>query len=360
MRLVLKTLFTLVAVLFLNAGLLKAQELIAVNHAAGGSDFYTRLDSAIVHASNGDYVYIPGTSMMSIGTLTIDKSVNLVGAGINPDSCLATGTTILTGNIIFVAGADNGSMQGIMLTGYLAFGSSLSNQHLSGFYVSRCNLATVYLSYNGADTTTSSFLFRENIIRGHVYGGHSNAIFKNNIFEGQLNYFDGATFANNDFLWGSQSTLNNNVRNSTFSNNIFRNSCFAHYGYYTIYCTDNNYYNNLYNGPMLFFNDYYSCIANNNGIGFITGNLENVSNSQIYTDQAGGTYDIHHNYHLTPDSPGKNAGTDGTDVGIYGGSEPFKDGSLPVNPHIRYKSVAGSTNPNGTLNIHFKVETQER
>jgi len=339
---------------------LSAQDLIAVNHLAGGSEFFSRLDSAVAHSANGDYIYLPGTTLMNIGNLVIDKGVHIIGAGIYPDSCYATGTTFLTGNITIVSGADNGSLQGFILTGTLAFGTSQANQHVSSYFVSRCNLSTLYLSNNGTDTTTSTFLFRENIIRGHVYGGHSNANFSNNIFDGQLNCFYGATFLHNDFLWGGNKTLNSYVKNSTFSNNIFKVSCVAHYGHYTIYCTDNNYYYNLFTGVLGFYDDYFGgCFAYDNGFGNISGNHENVPDSQIYTSQSGDAYNIHDNYHLITGSPGIHGGSDGTDVGIYGG-EPFKDGMLPVNPHIQFKYVAGSTSPGGTLNIHFKVAAQEK
>ena len=349
----------LIAVIF--SGYASSQNLISLNHMAGGSEFFTRLDSAVSHATSGDYIIIPGTSMMNIGNVTINKGVNIIGAGINPDSCLATGTTILTGNITIVDGSSNGSLQGVMLYGDLKFGTSVADQHVENYYVSRCNLSTVYLSFSGIDTTNSTFLFRENIIRGHIYGGNSAAIFRNNIIEAQLNYFTGATFANNDFLWGNSNTIDANVRNSTFSNNIFKNGCFVHYGWWIIYSTDNNYYNNMYNSSMKFNSDYYGCSTTPfNGLGFIAGNKEFVDNSLIYTNQAGNNYNIHDNYHLVAGSPGANAGTDGTDIGIYGGSEPFKDGSLPVNPHISFQNVAGSTNPDGTLNIHFRVEAQTR
>ncbi|MFZ4521637.1 MAG: hypothetical protein ACOYNC_08025 [Bacteroidales bacterium] len=355
-----KRIITFFALCVLGMSSLSAQELIAVNHVAGGSEFFTRLDSAVVHSANGDYIYLPGTALMNIGNLVINKGVHIIGAGIFPDSCYATGTTFLTGNITVVSGADNGSLQGFILTGTLAFGTNQANQHVSSYYVSRCNLNTIYLSNNGSDTTTSTFLFRENILRGQIYGGHSNASFRNNIIEGQLNYFYGATFLHNDFLWGSSKTLNYFVKNSTFSNNIFKNPCVAYYGYIPVYCTDNNYYYNLFTGPMVFFYDYLGyCVGNLNGFGNMSGNHESVPNEQIYTSQSGYSYDIHHNYHLIAGSPGINGGSDGTDVGIYGG-EPFKDGMLPINPHIQFKYVAGSTTPSGTLNIHFKVAAQEK
>jgi hypothetical protein len=354
--------FFLFSALFLLAVITSnAQSLIAVNHAGGGSSFFTRLDSALAHAGHGDYITLPGTTLMNIGDVIINKSVHIIGAGIHPDSTMATGITYLTGSITVVSGADNGSLQGFYLNGTLRFGSSKANQTVSNYFVSRCNLGTVNLSHNGSDSTSSSFLFRENIVRGLINGGYSQAVFRNNIIEAQLNYFYGATFENNEFLWGNTKTIDLYVRNSTFANNNFKTGCFVNYGWSVAYSYNNNYYNNMFIQTMQFHTDYYGCTSNiYNGNGFISGNLQNISPSGVYTSQSGNYYDIHDDYHLVGSSPGKNAGTDGTDIGIYGGSEPFKDGSLPVNPHIQYKSVSGSTNPDGTLNIHFKVSSQSR
>ena len=66
------------------------------------------------------------------------------------------------------------------------------------------------------------------------------------------------------------------------------------------------------------------------------------------------------NFHLRPGCLGKNAGTDGTDLGIYGGSFPWKNGSLPPNPHIQTKNISSATDPIGNLNVNIKVKAQER
>jgi hypothetical protein len=47
-------------------------------------------------------------------------------------------------------------------------------------------------------------------------------------------------------------------------------------------------------------------------------------------------------------------------IGIYGGPSPWKESCFPFNPQIISKSVAGYTNPDGTLNISIKVEAQDR
>ncbi len=72
------------------------------------------------------------------------------------------------------------------------------------------------------------------------------------------------------------------------------------------------------------------------------------------------------NYRLQASSPGKNAGTDGTDLGIYGGSYPFPrggaDGSgydtspMPPIPQVTELNIQNATVPvNGTLNVNVKA-----
>ncbi|MCX6267499.1 MAG: hypothetical protein NTW16_09100 [Bacteroidetes bacterium] len=338
------------------AAISQPQQLIAVDHAAGGSEFFTRLDSAIVHAANRDNIYLPGITM-SIGTQIINKRVQIYGSGINPDSALSSGRTILTGNLRFVTGADSGFIQGVFVDGSIIFGTDAVNQNVGYYSISRCVLNSLSLSYANNNTTTSNFLIRESIIRNVGGGGYSHAVFNNNIFESPLYYFNGAIFSNNIFLT-TVKVLEGNITNSTFSNNIFAGNCLASNG-----CTDNNFYNNLIKGGFLqFYNPnlgYCDVNYSPNGNGSIAGNIENVPANLIYQNQTGGAFVFQQNYHLVPASPGKNAGTDGTDVGIYGGPLPFKDGSLPVNPHYRLRMVSGTTTAAGQLPVHFKVIAQD-
>ena len=361
-----KNLPVLILAFFLMPSL-QAQSLFAVEHAAGGSVFTSTLGAAISEAADGDFIYLPG-GVFTINDLVINKRVNLIGAGTNADSSAVTGVTSLIGNLIFVTGANNGSLQGFRIFGNLTFGTDLTNQYVRNYFVSRCQFNELRLSYNGSDTNSTSFTFRECIIRGIIYGGRSHAIFQNNVIEQHLNYFTGAIFDHNIFLYGAFRTVNTYVRNTTFSNNIFKYSCVEYQG--NNGCINdpsasayNSYQKNMFSTALTFSifdcgGWYGGCFTTPYSPTTLSGNLENVPENMIYVNQSGNTYSIVQNYHLVPASPGKNAGTDGTDLGIYGGSQPFKDGALPVNPHISYKSVAGSTNSGGMLQVHFKVAAQ--
>ncbi|MBL4585431.1 MAG: hypothetical protein JKX84_00010, partial [Flavobacteriales bacterium] len=59
-------------------------------------------------------------------------------------------------------------------------------------------------------------------------------------------------------------------------------------------------------------------------------------------------------------SPGAGAGTDGTDVGIYGGSYPYKHGAVPFNPHVQINQIDNQTNGQGELPVNIRVAAQER
>ena len=83
------------------------------------------------------------------------------------------------------------------------------------------------------------------------------------------------------------------------------------------------------------------------------------SEDLIFIDPQGFTYNMKNDYRLRDSSPGKNAGKDGTDIGIYGGRYPWKDGGLPVNPHIETYDIAGKTDSIGNLRVKIKVAAQE-
>jgi hypothetical protein len=56
-------------------------------------------------------------------------------------------------------------------------------------------------------------------------------------------------------------------------------------------------------------------------------------------------------------SLGKNGGSDGTDIGIYGGTG-FSDSALPPGPRIVSKKVSEQTDANGNLRVEIKVSAQ--
>ena len=75
----------------------------------------------------------------------------------------------------------------------------------------------------------------------------------------------------------------------------------------------------------------------------------------------GGALSYSYDFHLQTGSPAVNAGTDGTDIGIYGGMLPFEVGANPYFPQMMEITLpSGSSVPaGGTLNVHFKAKKQD-
>jgi hypothetical protein len=64
------------------------------------------------------------------------------------------------------------------------------------------------------------------------------------------------------------------------------------------------------------------------------------------------------NYHLTPAAAQTYLGTDNTQIGIYGGRFPWKDGSMPFNPWIKTFNAATQTSNNGQLRVTGDIKSQ--
>ncbi len=358
-----KTITRLIIVISLLIGSqvrLNAQAKITLQHN-GGMTNYSNLTMALNASLDGDTLYLSGGVVVaSEGSVTIDKKLTIIGAGYHPDSSLATYQTILPFDIYLITGADGGFFTGFNVKN-IRFGSVSSNSVVNNIVVSRCQITgTVYMNSTIAQSASQNVLFSENIINNIGYGGVTNAIFEKNIFIQPLEY---------DY-------------HATYNNCIFKNVALYYTGYYGSY-------ENRFLNPGIFTN----CIivisqAPSNGNNVVGGVNNNINNSLV-SSNIGPSINVTYGpnvqnplpfevidstfispitndftysqiYHLKPTSHGHNAGTDGTDVGIYGTPFPAKDGAVPFNPHISFKNIGTVTGPSGMLNVEVKVSAQDR
>ncbi len=326
-----------------------SQNLIAVQNG-GEPKFYQQVDDAIVNAQDGDTIYIPGGNWNI--SQQINKRLHLVGVGHNPDATSATFPTTLN-SITLAAGAGSGSLTGI----YLKNGIRGTNDPVNSYTIFRCRISGDIVSH-------SNFNFVQNVLEGIIasgpnYDSATNCSFLNNII-------------NTNFYSDSKSPFINSI----FKNNIFlRGSgcyldCFYNIkGQYLL--VENNIFLTFDDTGQVTFSDVSNSTAKNNlfveRFPFPNGttnvdskNITGQPQSTIFVNQEGNTFNYTHDYHLQINSSGKNAGTDGTDVGIYGGIYPWKEGSIPFNPHFQQVQVSPKTDANGNLNVNIKVEAQER
>lgn len=276
------------------------------------------------------------TLNLSVGAFTppssFGKGLVIIGAGYYPDDISnKVRTTILGG--LWILECANLYIEGLFINGNVGMCLFVNNIKIVRCYFNECSTngcARAGSYYNisldecviggniSFPSNTIDLRVKHCIIGKDVLLGGLNSVLENNIFlNSGLISFSKSTIRNNVFL-GSVS----GVGLSSFYNNIFVDD------------------------TLIVGNDSYQ---SNNYIG--------IEQSSIFESQSGNIFEFIHNYHLK--NPELYIGTDGTQVGLYGGPIPFKGGGLPSNPQIISKSVARETDASGNLNINYTVKAQE-
>lgn len=318
----------------------------------GTSTAYYHVDSVFLTAQTGDTIYLPGGAFQT-GNLSIDKKLLIIGAGHYPDSTQATYATTLTGNIYLKSGASLGSLSGIYLAGSIYFGNSSSNQTVTNYSISRCNVSGIQMGYEYNTPGTASYIsVKENIVRGEIRGCNAQFIsITSNLINGAVTFFNSNLLVkNNTMLGGIGCPTYNlaNMSNCTIENNIFMSpgACggWGISGDVSSCIFSNNVFNGVYAFPV--------------GTNIGSGNYTNTSFTNFFLNEMDFTIEYANNYHLQ--NPGTYLGTDGTQCGIYGTTTPYKAGAVPLNPHVRSKTIAPYTDTNGDLNINIVAGAQDK
>jgi hypothetical protein len=320
----------------------KAQNLITVQHG-GAPSFYTTLPDAVNNAMAGDTLYIPGGSWDAV---TINKPLHLFGVGHNPDSTSATARTIIN-QINLVTGSDNGSVTGIQCSNGVLIEST------NNYNISRCNIWTVSSDGNGGNQNITNISITECILQEVDLYGTGHTIY-NDIFTGEAGYvipLNKSTVRNSVFLKGPIGQFAPLIANNcTIENNIFEQETGTAYPV----IGNGDIFNNNVNGGL---GNGIINIGQGNGNFpgetslqsiFVNYNAATTTGDAIYTAD----------FSLLVSSPYKNAGTDGTDVGLYGGAFLWKPGSVPANPHFQAIKVAPKTDSSGNLKVQITVAAQ--
>jgi hypothetical protein len=308
---------------------------------------WNNLQTACDSAMAGDTIYITG-SLNNYGAVSFAKTLHLIGSGIKPVnnnqyglSTLITSITLDTVNN--ASGASGSIIEGITITGGISIGQSAN-------VIIRRNRISVHNQYSGVITggkkntqlinciltiygpgvwvSGTNYKIMNNIMECQITGANSTTLISNNIFLGLTNSFNSCSYTNvfNNIFYFSGVT--SGITYSTFSNNI---------GY----------------GITIPFVQ-----GNNNGTG-------NLSSDPIFVyKSSGNTYSDIDKYRLNSNSPGKNAGTDGADMGIYGGQHPWPPSAIndyihcitPMIPVVQELIIQNSSVPaNGNLNFSVKA-----
>lgn len=320
---------------------LMAQRVVAL-HSTSGASMYSSTNpfvDAYNDAVDGDTVYLPGGAFTPPST--IDKQLTIIGVGYHPDSTTATFPTLISGVVNIGENADNCHLEGIEF-GYDV--KTINQAAVENLIIKRCKINGNFQVAGSLTTPSTNFGIIETIFGSNVYGDNlTNSSFNNCFFTNQLIRSSSNVVKNSIFfrVGSTSSYVTSDSQNTTYSNNIFVGS-----SSYVVNGTGNIVYNNIFvhGSPNL----GSSPISN--------GNYFNVPQVDIFVNQTGNVFDYTHDYHLQ--DPATYLGTDGSQVGIYGGVYPYKAGAVPFNPHIRFKNIAPQTDNNGELSIEIHVGAQ--
>lgn len=317
----------------------------AALHTASGVQIFNGSNAFInAHnaASSGDTIYLSG------GTFTppasFDKQLMIFGAGHYVDSTLATGKTFINGNVTLNENADLFYLEGVEITGNF----TISNNHsVNNVIIKRCKINGTFNALGDLSNPTSNLSLIGNVLMNRLnLENIQNSLLSNNIISNTFQGSNGNMISNNiimGFIWGSSMDYLFIGSNNTLTNNII-----LWEGYNAnVNGSGNIFNNNLYVEPT----PNYGATATS------IGNYTGILQTTIFVNQTGNTFDYAHDYHLQ--APTTYLGTDGTEVGIYGGTFPYKEGAVPSNPHIQLKNVAPTSDSNGHLQIEFKISAQD-
>ncbi len=327
---------------------LSAQKIVAL-HSASGVQFFgddNPLQSAYVAAVDNDTIYLPGGSFAP--PARFEKKLRIYGAGHYPSATTATHITKISGNFVLSDEADGFYLEGVEITGSLNFDN---NESINDVTIKRCRLNNINIP---GDRTQASenCIFQENVIHGMDLRNLINSNFFNNIIENRINEARNLTFLNNLFLYTNYYyPVFDYANSSMIKNNIFLQES-NHYG------IANGAGQSTYSHNIVCFT-YDPNNTGAFGTDPILDSNYSMTRADVLVNQSGGSFDYTHDYHLTTTAQA-NLGDDGTQVGIYGGFYPWKDQSIPSNPHISSKNISNTTSATGTIHIDINVHAQDR
>jgi hypothetical protein len=350
----------LVCVLF---ALQLTAQVITVSNNVNTPGQYDNLTNAIFAANPGDTIYVHGSST-NYGAITVNKKLTFIGPGYNPNSqfnLTASISAITLDSIIPTSGSSGSKFIGLNIGHVIKVTPVLWT--INDILFERCR-------FTGSVKTNvigPNWVFRNNLFlwttanAGLDIDFHSNLVITNNFFsfgpqatsttQAIYNSNKSSVIINNNIFTGfHQGSSFDNISNAQFSNNIF-------FGKSPQGATSSIFENNL-------------TFANQNTAlpyGSNTGQNNIVNQDPVFANIPVNTFTFNYayNFQLQPTSPGKNAGADGTDIGIFGGVFP-----MPTNqdiltgesrlPQIYYMNIQNNViDQNTPINVTVRARRDE-
>ncbi len=311
------------------------------------------LRGAHAAAVHGDVITL---SSGSFTATDITKAVTLRGAGMEYDSISVTEPTIISGDFSIQIASDstlqnnNLVMEGIYhnANGVITVKGSLTNPQFV-----KCRLYEIRCSSTG------------------TFGYMNYANFINCVIAYEVDFYSSgsATFVN-CYVFDMQYYTSNSTASAEFQNCVVKDSYFSHvrnavFRNCFLYATGSTSSSSTLN-ILPSTSQAYNCVA-----------LSATSSTNVFANQSNTTNTLVSSFsdvfktwtglslanfkterlELTDAAKTKYLGSDGTQIGIYGGSIPFDP--RPSNPQITKLNVASKSTADGKLSVDIEVKAAE-
>ena len=316
---------------------------------------YSTINDAIGAAAAGDTILVTGTPH-DYGFFTVTKNnLTFIGAGHRPAKDLAFSSFIQS--IYFVENLNGCKIQGFTLNEVNAGVISNADNITVEFCLIRGSIRCLANCNNWTIKNCVFTCYRCCAIDSQASPGRSNIMILNNIFSSSshlcnfTNENTGIIVSNNIFLKGSGNQNNSfaegsGLHNAQMTNNIF----------YQISTTGAN--NCVFNNNLSYNAEYNELPPANCPTCTGTGNI--VNQNPLFTTYDNGDFQYAHNYILEAGSPGKNAGADDTDLGVYGANNTFSETGEPPIPVVRTLTIANPSTAQGALlNVNVTISNPD-
>lgn len=309
---------------------------------------YTDLPAAVTASSNGDTIYLHPSNTQYTGVI-LTKQLTIFGAGYDARSYQFTN---LITNVNYIYLSKNGTLStstGTKLAGLRIGSISVQSDTIFNVTIERCYInGSLYTSYGGYNlNAATNWIIRNCFISGSMNATSRNNLITNNFLSTSSSQGTNV-FTNNDYLGYYYSTPLGTMVNTIFTNNIIDNFNPTAQAITNGNQTGNTISNNItYNmtGALPGTGNTGSNNHNNTAIGFTAP----FSTWPNYFDTI-----PNYNWKLTNGSIGHLAGTDTTDIGVYGGVYPPNNlEGVTQLPQVIQMNIPNPSVPlNGTLNVN--------
>lgn len=309
---------------------------ITVQYADGQVSYFDSLDEAFMALKAGCVVYIPsGSYILSDKEETKVKcQVAIYGAGCRPYGGDADYTRII-GYIEFVEGASSSVVMGLRCENNIIIRDKVKNLLIKNVDVQR-----IYFS----SESNTGCMVTSSVIRNCLTGRGSAPVQVTNCLAGNIGGIKGGEIANC-------------ILKPSSSYSSFYTSSYYYYDYYESFSSSYSIMRDNIGLDLDRSTSLSDCqetctmVGSSPQIPYPTGGVEALFEKYDPSDP----FDLRkNNYRLKKGVSGTNAGTDGKDIGLYGGSGFDDTGRAPI-PKIKIREIAPQTDDKDRLKVKIEV-----